>query len=80
MALSNIFKEPRREIIETIIGLAVVIPLSYADYCAAVWAQSVTGGDYRGIPWQLGMPVGLVAVIFIIVALLIVAIAIHAIG
>jgi hypothetical protein len=31
MALSNIFKEPRREITETVVGLAVAVPFATAD-------------------------------------------------
>lgn len=38
MALSNIFCEPRREITETIIGLAIVGSALGADYAFAVWA------------------------------------------
>ena len=43
MALSNIFREPRREITESIVGLIVAIgPVTafcIADYYGAVWAS-----------------------------------------
>lgn len=40
MALSNIFREPRREIVETVVGAAIVLPLIYADYQFGLWFQA----------------------------------------
>lgn len=36
MALSNIFREPRREITETVVGLVLLVP-AWADYRFGVW-------------------------------------------
>lgn len=41
MALSNIFKEPRREITETLVGLTVVAPLIVLDVWWAHWLQAL---------------------------------------
>jgi H+/Cl- antiporter ClcA len=43
MALSNIFREPRREITETVVGIAVVAVLLGADYFAARELQKIPG-------------------------------------
>lgn len=68
MALSNIFREPRREITESVVGLAIFGGAVWADYAFAGWLQEYAGhrlysdgtiaGDY--IPWPLGMVVGFV--------------------
>lgn len=39
MALSNIFREPRREITESAIGLGIFAAAAWADYHFAVWLQ-----------------------------------------
>lgn len=80
MALSNIFREPRREITESIIGistvvgvLAIVLP---ADFVLAMWFEYLFGegwplaGEFLWSPdmW-LGMiigPVVAVGVLFIV--------------
>lgn len=62
MALGNIFREPRREITETIIGVAIVSAVIYADYCFGVWLQSQM--SLRSDPthwdgfWVMGMMIG----------------------
>jgi len=47
MALSNILKEPRREITESLTGIVVfsvvMIPFAWADYLIAVHIRTVTG-------------------------------------
>ncbi len=58
MALSNIFREPRREITESVVGLTVVGALMGADYCFARWLQDFTGGWNNGCPWPIGMMLG----------------------
>lgn len=58
MALSNIFREPRREITESAVGLAISIPAVWMDYEAAVWFQALTTNNQPGnepCPWPLGM-------------------------
>lgn len=60
MALSNIFREPRREITESVVGIAaaaiavgIVAP---GDYYFALWFEEITGGHKTGgCPWELGM-------------------------
>lgn len=62
MALSNIFREPRREIIETAVGLAIMVVIFGADYAFARWLEALCGLDSSGaarIPWLLGLVVGL---------------------
>ena len=59
MALSNIFREPGREITETLVGIAVVgtilAVILPADYYFARWFEEITGGANGGCPWPLGM-------------------------
>jgi hypothetical protein len=55
MALTNISKEPRREITETILGLLVVTLVLFPDYFAAVRFQEASGGFKNGCPWPIGM-------------------------
>lgn len=41
MALSNIFREPRREITESVIGILAVVPFGYLDYrLASAWVAT----------------------------------------
>jgi len=66
MALTNIFREPRREITESVIGITIIGALGYADLKFARWLQEVSGPGYNEVPWPLGMMVGLlVAAVFI---------------
>ena len=63
MALSNILRESRRELIETAIGAAIVLPLLYVDYRFASWAEEATlthysWGDHSSIPFPIGLLVG----------------------
>lgn len=68
MALSNIRREPRREIIESFIGIVGLFALVYLDFKWAVWFQTFTGGPpdgalegtMRGMPWPLGMGLGVI--------------------
>ena len=79
MALSNILREPRRELTETAVGLAIVVPLIYADYSFGQWLQDYAGYDKHGdahLPWVIGMGVGTLAGIAISLS----AIIIHALG
>ena len=76
MALSNIFEEPRREITETLIGMAAMGGFLYLDYKFAVWFQGFSGGSISGCPWPLGMVLG----IPYLMAIALVAIVIHRFG
>ena len=55
MALSNIFREPRRELTESVVGTVVTGLLLWADYHAAHWFYLASGGEGKGCPWPLGM-------------------------
>jgi hypothetical protein len=64
MALSNIFREPRREITETVVGMALVTVPIAADYFAALGLQKLSGG-WNEFPWPWGMvfvPFGVIIV------------------
>lgn len=61
MALSNIFREPRREITESVVGIAVVGGLLYGDYHLAVGLSKLGANP---LPIPAGMFVG----IFLILA------------
>jgi hypothetical protein len=54
MALSNIFREPRREITETVVGVALITIPVVADYFAALELQKLSGG-WSEFPWPIGM-------------------------
>ena len=62
MALSNIFREPRREIVETIVGLITVGAFMYVDYKFSCWNEEfwgyrtfTDGSTLKNFPWGLGM-------------------------
>lgn len=68
MALSNIFREPRREMIESIVGLSALGALAYGDYHLAVWFHEVTK-PIGACPVPIGMILGVVAAVAAIAAL-----------
>ena len=72
MALSNIFKEPRREITETVIGATVFGVYLYGDYAAALWLQGITGGYSDAIPWPLGMAFGFCCTVVLFLILIVI--------
>lgn len=66
MALSNIFREPRREITESALGIGALAIVLYPDYRFAIWLQAQTidpHGNF-GCPWPLGMIVGFICLFF----------------
>jgi hypothetical protein len=69
MALSNIFREPRREITESAIGLAIIGAYLYADYCFGVWFQTATGRDHalRVAGMAIGLLITCIAALMILV-------------
>lgn len=66
MALSNIGREPRREITEQLFGVAVLGALIVADYNFGLWFQKITGGPDHGCPWPVGMIAGVMVFIILI--------------
>lgn len=63
MALSNIFREPRREITESAVGLGLFSAFTFGDYQFALWFEGVTGGHQDGCPWSVGLLVGIALVL-----------------
>jgi hypothetical protein len=56
MALSNIRKEPQREITESLLGIVALAGVLWLDYLGSLWFYTYTGGDkYRGCPWEIGI-------------------------
>jgi hypothetical protein len=55
MALSNILREPRREITETLVGLLVIGILVASGTAFGVWVHT----HFTTTPVELGMVVGL---------------------
>lgn len=88
MALSNIFREPCREITESVVGIAVTVAIvggfGWADYEFARWLRDAAGCAYmragacvhNNVPIVLGMLGGLLAAVLAVIALY----ATHAIG
>ncbi len=57
MALSNILREPRREITETLIGIMATGSFLFVDYKFAVWFEKITNNG-GACPWPLGLFMG----------------------
>ena len=67
MALSNMLREPRREITETVVGLAAIVGFCFLDYPFAIWFQEATGGlPHGGCPWPLGLFVGAIVLVLVL--------------
>ena len=80
MALSNIFREPRREITESVVGIVAVVPLGLADYVFGLWFRYLMGGPYDGPYLLLSMLIGIfLSFICLVVGLVFLGIT-HAIG
>lgn len=60
MALSNLHREPRREITESVVGITVFAILVLADYRFAVWFQALVGGPPGELPMPIAMILGLI--------------------
>ncbi len=82
MALSNIFREPRREITESVVGLTVFGLAAWADYSFGRWLQEyahITHSDGTGfdpVPW----PMGMIAGVLIAIGAVFVVLGTHALG
>lgn len=85
MALSNIFKEPRREITETLVALSIVLPVAagflYADYHFACRFSIATGDPrHADVLFWLGMFIGFLAGLMVLMMAVFAAVATHALG
>lgn len=82
MALSNIFREPRREITESLVGFSIFLLPLYLDYRFSLFfeAATTTPGKQDYCPWPLGMVVGAFAIAFVFFALMGIAYGTHAAG
>lgn len=77
MALSNMLKEPRREITETVIGVALVSGFLFADYYFASWfVNADLSAEQRSIETVLFMIMGFAVTVLFVTAL----ICAHALG
>jgi hypothetical protein len=65
MALSNMLREPRREITESLIGIVIAGTVIAADYEFARWFESATSSIDGGCPWPLGMVLGIASCVII---------------
>ncbi len=70
MALSNIFREPRREITESVVGMIVVAALIFADYRFGMWLQNYLNAHSGLSPgcWNGFFIVGMIFGVFAIFA------------
>src|ERR1700689_3955199 len=82
MALSNIFREPRREITESVIGTIPIALFCWLDYRFAVWFQAYTmsanSNDY--VTWEAGLLIGVVGLLLIFLVTAALLLLCHAIG
>lgn len=53
MALSNIWREPRRELTESVVGVGVMGAFFYGDYWLAVWLNSQDPKHAGILCWML---------------------------
>lgn len=73
MALSNIFREPRREITETAVGLGIFGALAFVDYVFARRLQLAIGDNF-----PLGIAMVVTAVVILVAVLVFVFV--HSLG
>lgn len=63
MALSNIFREPRREITETVVGVVIAVGFLFLDWRFGLWFREKVGArdvDQRGL--FIGLLIGAVGI------------------
>ncbi len=75
MALSNIFREPRREITESVVGLAIFGVVVWGDYIFARWCQ--TWDDSSLLFWMF---MGALGAMTSVTAAIVVLFATHVLG
>jgi hypothetical protein len=81
MALSNIRREPRREITESAIGIVALVLFLWGDYRFSAWFYLFTGGAaHNGCPWQVGMFLGPLFIVVLVLVGLGLAYGTHALG
>ena len=81
MALSNIFREPRREITESAVGLTIVGGVAYADYRFGVWFEHATTGlGSLACPCALGMLIGPLGAVLAALMSFLILVATHELG
>lgn len=69
MALTNVFREPRRELTESAVGLGIFSVYLFLDYQFSIWFQAATIDGNGGCPWGLGMLIGLILTMISILVL-----------
>lgn len=62
----DIFREPRREITESALGVAAFGGFLFCDSYFANWFHIATGGDGRGCPTPLAYIIGIIALVLLI--------------
>jgi hypothetical protein len=77
MALSNIFREPRREITESVVGIVVLCAVVWADLLFGRWVH--TASEHH-TSVEEGMVMGVIIVAAAIVAVTWFLLATHALG
>lgn len=79
MALSNIFREPRREITETVVGIVIAVPSIWLDYRFAL--QFPTWMEPPDIvAYWFCVALGMICGVLIPLALVLLLMAVHGIG
>lgn len=78
MALSNIFREPRREITESLLGIAPIAIWLYVDYRLSVAIEAEVGP--RDMPWQGAMVLLTIGLLVALFFLFLIAVGTHALG
>ncbi len=61
MALSNIFKEPRREITESAVGVLAILSFLVGDWFFALWLNTTQDQQGNVCPIPLGLLLGVLA-------------------
>ena len=67
MALSNIFREPRREITESVVGLCVFAVFALADWWFASWLADCPACGPTAPPWVLRMLLSLLVGVMLVI-------------
>jgi hypothetical protein len=78
MALSNIFREPRREITETGVGVLIFLPVAWLDYTIAARLHSLPA--HTDEPFIVPVIIAFFIILLGAIALLVLALGIHAVG
>ena len=71
MALSNLLNEPQREITETVVGIAAIVPFGILDYYTATWIYKPGKDDFIFLLFFTTIFIFLCLFVLIIAAILI---------